>query len=86
MNWLGSRAATAITVRPCDETTDRLDHLAARLDRSRSYVAARAIENFTARKAWQLAKIDAGVAKADRGEFAAPTDVKAMHGKYVRHK
>ena len=75
---------TAFTVRLSDETTNRLDRLATKLDRSRSYVAAQAIEEFLAREAWQLAEIEAAVVEAERGEFATPADVEATLSKYVQ--
>jgi predicted transcriptional regulator len=48
------------TVRVPDETATKLDQLAEKLDRSCSYVAAQAIEDFVAREEWQLAEIEAG--------------------------
>ncbi|PYE35023.1 putative transcriptional regulator [Rhizobium sp. PP-F2F-G38] len=75
---------TAFTVRVPDETAARLDQLAEKLDRSRSYVAAQAIEDFIAREEWQLAEIEAGVADADRGDFASAGDVANVVGKYVK--
>lgn len=75
---------TAFTVRLPDDTTDRLDQLAEKLDRSRSYVAAQAIEDFVARQEWQLAEIEAGLAEADRGEFANDQELAAVIGKYVK--
>ncbi|TCQ11480.1 MULTISPECIES: CopG family ribbon-helix-helix protein [unclassified Rhizobium] len=75
---------TAFTVRVPDETAARLDQLAEKLDRSRSYVAAQAIEDFIAREEWQLAEIEAGVADADRGDFASAADVANVVGKYVK--
>ncbi|SDA90018.1 CopG family ribbon-helix-helix protein [Mesorhizobium qingshengii] len=75
---------TAFTVRLPDDTTDRLDQLAEKLDRSRSYVAAQAIEDFVARQEWQLAEIEAGLAEADRGEFANEQELAAVIGKYVK--
>lgn len=74
----------AFTVRLPDDTTNRLDRLAEKLDRSRSSVAAQAIEDFVAREEWQLAEIEAGLAEADSGEFARGRDVAAVVGKYVR--
>ena len=74
---------TAFTVRVPDETAARLDQLAEKQDRSRSYMAARAIEDFIAREDWQLAEIEAGLAEADRGEFASADDVTDVVGKYV---
>ncbi|NTE67311.1 CopG family ribbon-helix-helix protein [Agrobacterium tumefaciens] len=75
---------TAFTVRLPDEVADKLDQLAEKLDRSRSYMAARAIEDFVAREEWQLAEIEAGVAEADRGEFGTPEDLANIVGKYVK--
>jgi len=75
---------TAFTVRLPDETAAKLDQLAEKLDRSRSYMAAQAIEDFIAREEWQLAEIEAGLAEADRGEFATTEALAAVVGKYVK--
>lgn len=64
----------------------RLDQLAEKLDRSRSYVAAQAIEDFVAREEWQLAEIEAGLADVGRGDFASDRDVAAVVGKYVKSR
>lgn len=61
----------AFTVRLDDEKTRKLDQLASRLDRSRSWLAAQAIDDYLAREEWQIAEIEAGLAEADRGEFAS---------------
>lgn len=74
---------TAFTVRLPDETAARLDQLAEKLDRSRSYMAAQAIEDFIAREEWQLADIETGLAEADRGEFASTDDMAKIVAKYV---
>lgn len=76
----------AFTVRVSDETATRLDQLAEKLDRSRSYVAAQAIEDFVACEEWQLAEIEAGLAEAKRGDFASDSDVVAVVGKYVKSR
>jgi predicted transcriptional regulator len=78
-----AHAMTAFTVRVPDATADKLDELAGKLDRSRSYLAAQAIEDFVAREAWQLAEIEAGVAEADRGDFASEDEVARVVAKYV---
>lgn len=75
---------TAFTVRVSDTIADKLDKLAEKMDRSRAYVAAQAIESFVEREAWQLAEIEAGLAEADRGEFATPTEVANVISKYVK--
>jgi predicted transcriptional regulator len=79
---LGAKPVAAFTIRVSEEVAAKLDTLAQKLDRSRSYVAANAIEDYVAREAWQLAEIEAGVAEADRGEFATQADLNAVLTKY----
>ena len=73
---------SAFTVRLPDELTAKLDALAARLDRSRSYVAAQAISDFVARETAHLAEIEAGLEEAKHGDFATAADVAAVLEKY----
>jgi predicted transcriptional regulator len=75
---------TAFTVRVSDETASKLDQIAEKLDRSRSDAAAQAIEDYIAREEWQLAEIEAGLAEANRGEFASVEDLTKIIGKYVK--
>ncbi len=77
-------AMAAFTVRLKEESAEKLDRLAEKLDRSRSYLAAQAIEDFVSREEWQLAEIEAGLAEAERGEFAASDDVAAVVAKYMK--
>jgi predicted transcriptional regulator len=74
----------AFTVRLPDEQSAQLDQLAGKLDRSRSYLAARAIEDYLARESWQITEIEAGLAEADKGEFASDSDVAAVLNTYIR--
>jgi predicted transcriptional regulator len=74
----------AITVRVSEDIDARLDHLAQKLDRSKSDVAEQAIEDFIAREEWQMAEIEAGLAEADRGEFASDEDVASILAKYIK--
>ena len=75
---------SAFTVRVDDDTAKRLDQLAQRQDRSRSYLAAKAIEDFVAREEWQLAEIEAGLEEAESGKFASEVDVAEVISKYVQ--
>jgi predicted transcriptional regulator len=77
---------SAFTVRLPDDVTEKLDALAAKLDRSRSYVAAQAIGDFVEREAWQLADIEAGLREADKGDFATDDEVAATIAKYTKRK
>jgi len=75
---------SAFTVRVPDEIAERLDRLADKHDRSRSYMAARAIEDFVAREEWQLAEIEAGLVEARSGQFASANEVAQVNARYVQ--
>ena len=75
---------TAFTIRVPDEVADRLDQIAQKLDRSRSYMAAQAIEDFVSREEWQLEEIEAGLAEAESGEFASEEELARVVSKYVK--
>ena len=77
---------SAFTVRLPDDVAKKLDALAAKLDRSRSYVAAQAIDDFVTREAWQLADIEAGFREAKRANFASDAEVYATIAKYTKRK
>jgi predicted transcriptional regulator len=68
----------AFTIRLDDETLAKLDALAADTDRSRNWLAAKAIENYVELNAWQIARIKEGIAQADRGEFATEEELDAI--------
>ncbi len=72
----------AFTIRLDDETLAKLDALAADTDRSRNWLVAKAIENYVELNAWQIEQIKAGLAEADRGEFATEQEVEAVFAKY----
>lgn len=75
---------SAFTVRVSEHTAKRLEQLAEKQDRSRSYMAAKAIEDFVAREEWQLAEIEAGLAEAENSQFASTDDVARVIAKYVQ--
>lgn len=77
---------SAFTVRLPDDVAKKLDKLAEKLDRSRSYMATRAITDFVTREAWQLADIEAGLREAERGDFASEPEVAATIAKYTKRK
>lgn len=72
----------AFTIRLDEDKLAKLDALAADMDRSRSWIAAKAIENYVELNAWQMHRIHEGIAEADRGEFASDQDVRAVFDKY----
>jgi predicted transcriptional regulator len=72
----------AFTLRLDEATLEALDQLAEKTERSRSWLATKAIEDYLALNAWQVGKIEAGIAAADRGDFASDEDVARVVGKY----
>jgi predicted transcriptional regulator len=80
------RTMSAFTVRLPDDVAKKLDELAEKLDRSRSYVAAQAISDFVTREAWQLADIEAGLRDAERGNFASDAEVAATIARFTKRK
>jgi predicted transcriptional regulator len=76
----------AFTVRLPDDVTAKLDDLASKLDRSRSWLVARAIEEFVARESVIVDDILQGLAEADRGEFATDEEVAAAFAPFHLQK
>jgi predicted transcriptional regulator len=74
----------AITVPVSDAMAERLDALASKLDLPTVSVVERAIEDFVSREEWQLAEIEAGMADADRGDFAGAEEVSAVLARYSK--
>ncbi|MBN8934116.1 CopG family ribbon-helix-helix protein [Bosea beijingensis] len=72
----------AFTIRLDDEMLAKLDALAADTDRSRNWIAAKAIQDYVELNAWQIQRIKEGIAEADRGEFATDEEVAAVFNKY----
>ena len=66
------------TIRLDDATLNALDNLAGKTERSRNWLVSRAVEDFVSLNAWQIDKIEAGIAQADRREFATDEEVEAV--------
>lgn len=71
-----------LTVRLEDATLSSLDQLAGKTDRSRDSLVVRAIEDFLALESWRIEKIEAGIAAADRGEFASDEELARVEAKF----
>ena len=65
-----------ITLRISDDTNAALDALAAATERSKSYVALRAIDQYIELNTWQLDAIRAGIADADAVRLIEHAEVK----------
>ena len=75
---------TTITVRLTDEVKENLDKLARSTRRSRSFLAAEAIEDYVNLNAWQVAEIETAIEEADAGDFADESEVAAAFSKWSR--
>jgi RHH-type transcriptional regulator, rel operon repressor / antitoxin RelB len=58
-----------ISVRVPTAVAAKLEALASSTDRSKSYLAAQAIEEYITTQEWQIATIKEGIKSADAGEF-----------------
>lgn len=68
---------TVITTRLEPELLAKLDALAARIDRSRAWVAAKAVERYVEEELEYRAFIQAGIDAADHGELISQEDMEA---------
>jgi len=68
---------TTLSVRIGVDTKKRLEALAKRARRSKSFLAAEAIAAFVEAESWQLDEIQAGLAELDEGHGVAHKDVAA---------
>lgn len=69
--------STTLTVRIDQSVKKRLEAVAARMRRSKSFVAAEAIEEYVAVQEWQIKAIREGIESADRGHVVSHDRVKA---------
>ncbi len=63
-------------------TLGALDELAVKSNQPREALVEEAIRNFVELRSWQIAKIEAGIAAADRGDFASDEEMKRIFAKY----
>ena len=59
------------------EKKEKLDAIAAALDRDRSYLLNEAIDAYLEVHQWQIRHIQEGIRQADAGEFASEAQVAA---------
>jgi len=63
-----------------------LDTLAEKTERSRNWLVSRAIESYVSLNAWQIAKIEEGIAAADRGDFATDEEMAELRARLTRDR
>ena len=69
--------SAVVSGRIAAETAVKLDKLAERLDRSRAWIVARAVEQFVEEEAEFLASLDEAERQIDRGEFFTQEQMEA---------
>ena len=69
-------ASTTFTVRVDPTVKKRLEKLAKNTGRSRSFLAAEAINDYLTVNEWQVAGVKQAIASLDRGDRIAHQDVK----------
>ena len=75
---------TVITGRVAEETSAKLDRLAARMERSRAWIVARAVEEFILSETDLLDSLDKAEEQIDRGEFLAQEEMEAWVASLTR--
>lgn len=74
--------STTISIRLEADVKARLDQLADATNRSKSFLAAEAIRAFVDLNEWQIGEIQTALQEADAGDFAKPSEVKKVLGKW----
>jgi RHH-type rel operon transcriptional repressor/antitoxin RelB len=75
--------SSVLTLRLNSDTKDKLDKLANATQRSKSFLAAEAINRYLEIEAWQIAEIEQALIEADQGDFASDAQVNALASKYA---
>jgi len=71
-------SSTILTVRMPVEMKQQLENLSRSTGRSKSRLAAEAIQRYVELEEWQVMEIQAGIREADAGDFASNDEVKAV--------
>ena len=77
-------ASSVLTLRLDGKLKSKLDRLSKSMNRSRSFVAAQAIQEFVSVNEWQINEIKKGLAEADAGDFATEEEVQQVMKKWTR--
>ena len=67
--------SAVLTLRLDAKLKNQLDRLSKSMNRSRSFVAAQAIQEFVTVNEWQINEIKKGLAEADAGNFATDEEM-----------
>ena len=76
--------SAVLTLRLDAKLKKQLDRLSKSMSRSRSFVAAQAIQEYVSVNEWQINEIKKGLAEADAGDFATDEEVQRVMNKWTR--
>jgi len=76
--------SAVLTLRLDAKLKKQLDRLSKSMSRSRSFVAAQAIQEYVSVNEWQINEIKKGLAEADAGDFATDEEVQQVMKKWTR--
>ena len=76
--------SSVLTLRLDAKLKSRLDRLSKSMNRSRSFVAAQAIQEFVTVNEWQINEIKKGIAEAEAGDFASDKEVQKVLERWMR--
>lgn len=71
-----------INVRVPVNVYQQLEDLAKSTARTKSFVTLEALSTYLKAQSWQVQDIEAGLADADRGDFASDAEANTMFAKY----
>ena len=75
--------SSVLTLRVSNKTKTKLNKLAEATQRSKSYLAAEAIERYLEVEAWQIKEIKQAVKEADIDDFVSDDEFKEITKKYA---
>jgi RHH-type transcriptional regulator, rel operon repressor / antitoxin RelB len=75
--------SSVLTLRLNNDTKDKLDKLANATQRTKSFLAAEAINRYLEIEAWQIAEIEQAMIEADQEDFASDAQVNTLASKYA---
>ena len=75
--------SAVLTLRVDTKTKAKLDKLAEATKRSKSFLAAEAIERYLEVEAWQIKEIKRAIKEADAGDFVSDAEFAKIVKKYA---
>jgi RHH-type transcriptional regulator, rel operon repressor / antitoxin RelB len=76
--------SSVLTLRLDAKLKKQLDRISKSMNRTRSFVAAQAIQEYVSVNEWQINEIKKAIAAADRGEFATDKKVQQRLKRWTR--